>query len=256
MRGLQYALFAAVAVIGSGSIAAAADLPVKAGPVWAAPATGPLWEGIYAGANVGGAWTKSTWCTDAAALNCETAGRQDIIHSSSSAWVGGGQFGDRWQTGNFVYGVEGMIDGLTASSTTADSINRGQVGITKYSGLMSVTGQVGLAFDRFLAYGKGGWALTDMKFQANNAPGGANLYASEFVNGWTVGGGLEYQVIPHLIVGIEYDYYRFEPGNLGNLTNSLGNTVNCGFCNFGSSTNIQTVMARISLQAGPPPALH
>jgi outer membrane immunogenic protein len=238
------------------SIAGAADLPVKASPVWAPPpATGPLWEGIYVGFNVGEATGRSTWCTDANVINCETGAPTELFHGSTSGWVGGGQFGDRWQTGNFVYGFEGMIDALTIHKDVADPVAPGQTLRTSFASLGSVTAQGGLAFDRLLAYAKGGWAITDLKLQNTlNTP--TSLSASEYVNGWTIGGGLEYQVIPHFIVGVEYDYYQFSPSNLTNLSNNAGATIPCAFCNFGSSTNIQTIMARVSIQAGPVPSFH
>jgi outer membrane immunogenic protein len=255
MRRLQCALFATLAVIGCASIASAADMPVKAPPIWAAPATGPLWEGIYVGVNGGEAWGRTTWCTDNVVVNCSPGGpATDVSHASASGIVGGAQFGDRWQTGNVVYGLEGMLDGMNISKTVADPLFAAQTFTTKFTGVMSATGQFGLAFDRFLAYGKGGWALTELKLQAADPAG--TLTGTKYADGWTVGGGLEYQIIPHLIVGVEYDYYRFSPGNITNLTNSAGAAIPCAFCNFGSSTNLQTVLARITLQAGPVPTFR
>jgi outer membrane immunogenic protein len=254
MRRLQCALFATLAVIGCASIASAADMPVKAPPIWAAPATGPLWEGIYVGVNGGEAWGRSSWCTDNLVTNCAAGPATDVSRSSANGIVGGAQFGDRWQTGNIVYGLEGMLDGMNISKTIADPLFAGQTLTTKFTGVMSATGQAGLAFDRFLAYGKGGWALTELKLQAGDPAG--TVTGTKYADGWTVGGGLEYQVMPHIILGVEYDYYRFTPGNITNLTNSAGTTVSCAFCNFGSSTNLQTVLARLSIQAGPAPAFR
>jgi outer membrane immunogenic protein len=254
MRRLQCVVFAAAAVIGATSIASAADMPVKAPAVWAAPATGPLWEGIYIGGNIGDAWGHSTWCTDAIAINCETGAPTDTVTATPKGLVGGFHAGDRWQFGNVVLGFEGLYDGLTIATTQAGpAAFPGQSLSTKFSGLMSVTGQAGWAVDRFLVYGKGGLAITDMKFQAISPAAGVNLSTSEYANGWTAGAGIEYQVIPHLIVGVEYDYYRFSPNNITNVTSGL---VNCAVCNFGSSTNIQTVVGRLSIQAGPMPSWH
>jgi opacity protein-like surface antigen len=97
-----------------------------------------------------------------------------------------------------------------------------------------------------------------MKFQAISPVAGVNLSTSEYANGWTAGAGIEYQVIPHLIVGVEYDYYRFSPNNITNVTSGgpFGGLVNCAACNFGSTTNIQTVVGRLSIQAGPMPSWH
>jgi outer membrane immunogenic protein len=255
MRRIQCALLAALAVIGCGSIASAADMPVKAPPLWAAPATGPLWEGIYVGVNGGEAWGRSSWCTDNIVTNCAAGPATDVMHASANGAVGGAQFGDRWQTGNIVYGFEGMLDGMNISKTNADPLFAAQTLTTKFTGVMSATGQAGLAFDRLLMYGKSGWAMTELKLKANDA--GATLTGpTKYADGWTVGGGLEYQVMPHIIVGVEYDYYRFSPGNITNVTNAAGTTISCAFCNFGSSTNLQTVLARLSIQAGPAPTFR
>jgi opacity protein-like surface antigen len=152
-----------------------------------------------------------------------------------------------------VFGIEGMIDGAAFGKQVADPVN-GAVK-TSFDGIMSVTGSLGYAVDRVHVYGKGGWALTDMKVEAG-PPFTANAISSnEYTPGWTAGAGIEYMVIPHLIVGVEYDYYRFQPGNIINVTNLSGNTVTCAFCNFGN-TSMQTVLGKLTIQAGPPPSWH
>jgi outer membrane immunogenic protein len=237
------------------SIANAADMPVKSAPVWAPPLeTGPLWEGIYMGFNGGGVWdARTSWCTDTTVITCSTGKPVDVGHFSTSGAMAGGQFGDRWQWGNVVVGVEGLIDWTVMGQRIADPAS-GTLK-TSFDGIMSVTGSLGWAFDRVMVYGKGGWALTDLKAEAA-PPGTANFISGNtYASGWTAGAGIEYQVIPHLIVGVEYDYYRFDPGTITNLTSNIGNAVPCGFCNFGS-TSMQTVIGRVTLQAGPPPAWH
>jgi outer membrane immunogenic protein len=255
MRRLQCALLVAAIATGFASVAAAADMPIKASPLWSAPATGPLWEGIYVGVNLGDANARSTWCTDAViAGNCET-GPTDVVTGSPRGLVGGGQFGDRWQWGNVVVGLEGMYDALSITTTGISPVVAGETLATKFTGLYSATGEIGLAFDRLLAYGKGGWAGTELKLQAQSVAAGGSLVAPPaFVDGWTLGGGLEYQLMPHIILGVEYDYYRFNPTNIINVTNSAGALITCAFCNFGSSTHLQTILGRISFQAGPAPA--
>jgi outer membrane immunogenic protein len=255
-RILLGAFFVSALIVAPLRAASAADLPVKGPAVVVPPITGPLWEGIYIGANVGGAWTHSSWCTDASfggSATCNTA-PVDVVTQSTAGVIGGGQFGDRWQWGNVVAGLEATIEGLTPSTTTSGVIPD-TTRTTKFSGLYTFTGQAGWAFDRLLVYGKGGWASTRLSFQANTTPAGPNLTASSFTDGWTVGAGVEYQVIPRLIVGVEYDYYRFDPKDLMGVTNTDGVTIPCAFCNFGSSTTMQTVMARVSIQAGPIPGL-
>jgi opacity protein-like surface antigen len=185
---------------------------------------------------------------------CSTA-PADVVTQSPKGWIGGGQFGDRWQWGNLVAGLEATLEGVGVSATTVDPVFPSTTRTTKFTGLYTFTGQAGWAFDRLLVYGKGGWASTRLSFQANAGVDGPNLTASDFTDGWTAGVGVEYQVIPRLIVGVEYDYYRFDPKDLMSVTNTAGVTIPCGFCNFGSSTTMQTVLARISIQAGPIPGL-
>jgi outer membrane immunogenic protein len=232
-------------------IANAADLPIKTTQTWAPPlTTGPLWEGIYVGANIGTGWGRSSWCTDATVTNCGTT-PVDTGTMSPNGIFGGGQFGDRWQWGNVVFGLEGMLDASALNEKVTDKISGSLK--TSFDGIMSATGSLGWAFDRFLVYGKGGWALTDMKFEAGSPGGLTFLSTNEYTPGWTVGAGIDYQVIPHLIVGVEYDYYRFQPGNVINVADGGGATIPCAMCNFGSTT-VQTVLGKISLQAGPIPA--
>jgi outer membrane immunogenic protein len=244
-------------VIAPLSLANAADMPVKGAPyVPSSLVPGPLWEGIYAGGNIGYAWSKTTWCTDNPVFpltNCQNGVSTDFANASPSGILGGLQVGDRWQWGNVVFGLEGMLDGMNISKTVPDPGAAGSELKTTFSGLMSATGQLGWAFDRFLVYGKGGWALTKLKLESQ-VPG-SFLDAAEFADGWTAGAGIEYQVIPHLILGVEYDYYAFRPSNIFNVTNGAGNTIVCAACNF-SQTNIQTIMGRISFQVGPPPAFR
>ena len=138
--------------------------------------------------------------------------------------VGGGQVGYRWQSGNYVLGIETMFDGLDINTKVADpNVMAGRTRTTSFANLFSVTGQVGYAWSNVLAYAKGGWAGSQMSFDANNTnPGGVDLHGSEHVSGWTVAGGLEYLITQHVSFGIEYGYYAFKPGNITTLQMAPG----------------------------------
>jgi outer membrane immunogenic protein len=242
-----------VAAAGSLNSASAADMAVKA-PMTAGPAPIGLWEGLYIGGNVGYAWSKTGWCTDAT-INpggCAAPTPGDQVSMKPSGAVGGGQVGYRFKFGNFVFGPEAMLDAMTIHSMLTDTnpgVGAGANRTTTFSGIMSVTGNAGLAFDRFLAYGKGGWALTHTSFDATSI--GDDLKGNEYVQGWTAGGGLEYTLPSGWSVGVEYDYYRFNPGNMINMTSAAGAAIPCGFCNFGNQTNVQTILARLNVRIGP-----
>jgi outer membrane immunogenic protein len=243
-------MVAAVAPLNS---ADAADMAVKA-PTIFGPAPIGLWEGFYIGGNGGYARSSTSWCTDATVVTgCGGGAPTDKVSMKASGAVGGGQVGYRFKFGNFVIGPEAMLDGMTIHSSLGDAnpgIGAGRTRSTTFSGLMSVTGDAGFTFDRFLAYGKGGWALTHVSFDANNPAVDGDLKGNEFVQGWTAGGGLEYTLSSGWSIGVEYDYYRFNPGNMINSANAAG-PVACAFCNFGNQTNIQTIMARLNVRIGP-----
>jgi outer membrane immunogenic protein len=255
-RILFGAVFVSVLSTAPLSAALAADMAVKAPWAGPAPTFAGLWDGLYVGGNIGGAWAKSTYCTDAFVVSCLAAAPVDVVSQSATGVVGGGQTGYRMQFGNAVFGAEAMLDGLRITQTMNDPHFPTQTRQESFSGIMSVTGSVGIAVDRVLLYGKGGWALTNIIFQANNpaAPGGpaGNLEGNEYQNGWTAGAGLEYMLPSHWSLGVEYNYYRFSPGDITNVVNGGGVTVPCAFCNFGSATNIQTVLARLNVRIGGP----
>jgi outer membrane immunogenic protein len=232
--------------------ASAADLPVKA-PMMAPPAPGPLWSGFFIGGNVGDAQSHTTWCTDATITNCAVPAPLDVITQKTSGVVGGGQTGYRFQFGNFVFGPEAMLDGMVNKMSTTDPVFAGRTRTTTMKGISSVTGDAGVAFDRILVYGKGGWAITSLDFDANNTlPGGFDVKGAEYATGWTGGGGLEYMLTSGWSVGVEYDYYQFQAKNILNAVDTGGNTIPCTFCNFGHNTNVQTITARLNVRVGPP----
>src|SRR5215203_4058800 len=92
--------------------ASAADMPVKARP---APAVAAFsWSGCYVGGNVGwksGRSSGTEFIPQAAgAGGTSEASSLDVGSQNDSTAVGGGQVGCNWQSGRFVYGLEGDID--------------------------------------------------------------------------------------------------------------------------------------------------
>jgi outer membrane immunogenic protein len=75
-----------------------------------------------------------------------------------------------------------------------------------------VTGRVGYAWDRFLAYVKGGvaWERDNYDFSATfNGVQFFGANASQTRTGWTVGVGGEYAFTDYLTGFVEGDYYDF-----------------------------------------------
>jgi outer membrane immunogenic protein len=174
--------------------AIAADLPIKAGP----PIMMPFhnWTGFYAGINGGGGWARVSWVDN---------GIGAVTHRSDGGMVGG-QLGYRWQMNQFVVGIEGTEDWTRLK----DSVT--VLGLTenfKVNTLYTVTGQFGWAIDRVLLFVKGGWARATTEITL----GGISGSRSRTVNGWTIGGGLDYALWQNWSIGVEYDHASLNYGD-------------------------------------------
>ena len=113
------------------------------------------WTGFYAGINAGYGWGTSDW---------------DLSSRSKRAqgFLVGGTLGYNYQTGSFVWGIEGDIawsdvkgSSTAASASTCETANR-WLGTTR--------GRLGYAFDRFLPYITGGAAFGSVRASINPGP--------------------------------------------------------------------------------------
>ena len=217
--------------------ASAADLPpapppmAPAAPVAYAPQI-YNWSGVYVGANVGGAYSGSSWSDPAGAA----------VNNDFNSWgfLGGAQVGANAQFNRLVVGVEGDFDWTNIKNSGTDSI--GEALNTNVQWTSTVTGRVGAAFDRLLVYGKGGLALA--QDQSTLTDLGGNSATDSFLRtGWTVGAGLEYALDDHWSAKVEYDYLGFgsQAMNFTTPTESVNSSANL---------NIQEVKAGINFRFG------
>jgi len=192
----------------------AADLPraVAKAPAPIAETKAPIttsaaydWSGLYIGANAGAGWNSDKWSADGELGS----------HTANGATVGA-QIGYRYQTGAYVFGVEGQgnwgdIHGRHSNVTDLG----GGVALTedlksKLDAYGLLTGQVGYAFDNVLLYVKGGAAITNNSWTYSaSAPGfGSFSTNSGDVTRWggVVGAGLEYGLTQNWSVGVNYDH--------------------------------------------------
>ena len=130
---------------------------------------------------------------------------------TASGGLGGIQVGCNYQIGQWVLGVQGDWDWISATSSTANIAFPFFTDQSDTKSLASVTGRVGYAWGRFLLYGKGGGAWLRSDFSLQTA--GAVFSVSETRSGWTVGVGGEYAFLDWLTGFIEYDHYGFRDDN-------------------------------------------
>ena len=208
-------------------VATAAAMPIKA-PVMAT--SGPMnWTGWYVGGNLGGGADIARWSDPFGSAGSgpggpgrrpgpvgrrgpppppDVAGFGDNTHATGP--FGGGQIGVNWQTGQWVLGAE--LDASLAHIRGENTCFSGLGGINcqhVVNTLGAVTGRLGYAFARSLAYVKGGGAWTDTTYNVLGNTNALKLGAgstSETVWGWTAGIGLEYAITNHWTTFAEYDH--------------------------------------------------
>lgn len=140
-----------------------------------APYSAFSWAGLYAGANIGGQFGSVT-----------NSG------VDPTGFMGGLQVGYNWQTGQFVYGIEGDIQ-----FSGADDTNGGRKFSNPWFG--TVRGRIGYAWNtNLLLYATGGLAYGEGKLETL----GTSESHSHF--GWTVGVGGEWALARNWSVKAEY----------------------------------------------------
>ena len=224
------AAIAAAISIATASSSFAADLAVKAAPpplpVW-------TWTGFYIGVHVGAGWgetEETVTAFSAPAALISGVASFPFNQNSRSGFLGGGQLGYNWQSGLFVFGVQGDIAGMDVTGTDPCLIFLSCRDNSNW--LASVTGRIGaVVLDRGLVYAKGGAAWMNTTHTISlpsvlvNTPGGAvsllgpnsgaQLASHDSTPwGWTLGFGTEWMTTRNWTAFVESDYYRFDRQNV------------------------------------------
>ena len=249
MRKLLLAGAGVITLLGGSSNAA--DLA----PVYAPPP--PLiaaftWTGCYIGGNAGGIWANSDWSDTILG---------DFGSNTPSGTLGGLQGGCNYQAsgpnywaGGLVVGIQGDYDWTSINGSVANviplAVAIGLTDRTQIKSLASVTGRVGGAWDRFLAYVKAGgaWLQGNYNFQTFGTLVAPTVSLTQ--TGYTVGVGGEYAFLNWLTGFIEYDYYHFGDNTSSTL---VCIAAVCGIATTGARvrTDINVVKAGLNLKFGP-----
>ena len=237
-------LMAGVAVVLSAGASFAADMPIVAPE----PAIAPEfdWTGAYVGLQAG--WARKEHDTTYVSTTAPPGpGPIDLVLGDEfgrhhDGINGGGQIGYLFQTGAFVFGVEGAV--LAADF---EDIFHSDVGLAddefrhRVDFIATVSGRIGFAWDRALFYAKGGWAGADFNIDFNDGLD-ADFEDSDgdFISGFQVGGGIDYAITDNLVLGVEYTFMRFDDTDFS-VIDSTGITHD-----FESDLEIQTINAKLS----------
>jgi outer membrane immunogenic protein len=164
------------------------------------------------------------------------------VDTNGTGFFGGGQIGLQQQWGNWVPAIEVQFIEFS-------DLGGSGVGIADQANWsLLLTPRLGYALDRWLAYGKAGYALTDLS--TTEAGGGTSTSVESRRGGWVAGGGLDYAVTDCIILGAEYQHIFV--GSISNTGFATGAAPNFG--NVKLQTDIDTVSARLNFKIGPVPA--
>ena len=215
MKNFLLGTIGAVAMVAP---AFAADLPTRTyapPPVFVAVYD---WTGFYIGGNGGWATSHNCWGIVPAAGAVIADGCAD-----RSGGVLGGQIGYRWQSGQFVFGLEGQGDWADLNGTRVSIFNPAFTTGTRMNGIGLFTGQIGYAWNAALLYLKGGAAVTSNSAFINTTVGNVGIVSASSTRwGGTVGVGLEYGFSPNWTAGIEYDHlFMGDSNNTFSVVNPL-----------------------------------
>ena len=245
-------LFAATGLIAFGLAAPTSAADLAARPYTKAPMIAAVydWSGFYVGLNGGGGWSGKCWDIVTNILGAPVVPPvSEGCHTASGA-VAGGQFGYRWQTGAWVFGVEAQGDWADLSGSNGPSLLVGGGGSnrSKIDAIGLFTGQVGYAWNNVLFYVKGGVMGVNDKYEGFiTATGFVFDHASETRWNGAVGAGLDFGVTSNIVLGVDYVH-----GFMGSRDNSF--TFNGG--GFSRTDRIRQdvdiVTARVSYKFGGP----
>jgi outer membrane immunogenic protein len=265
--GRATSVLAAASVLLAGAVVAhAADLnPVYKAP----PPPPPIysWTGLYGGLNLGAALDvgrinpslalEPVFFSDPTGAHFGFPAGLVLIfgtfatpvpadRSSNVGILGGGQLGYNWRMSRWLYGVEADLAGTNASESFSGTFSQsfpgaaaGGVGdVTRsLSGTWtaerqwqaSLRGRLGYTWDRWMAYGTAGIAVTNVSLTSSytavttlgaallpNAPvaaGTTSFTENHTLVGATIGGGFEYAMTNAITVGGEYRYTHYAEKN-------------------------------------------
>lgn len=202
------------------------------------------WAGLYVGGHAGGGSSRSDWMFQQLD-DWWTGGSHAFPFPSKTGFLGGVQAGFNYQLGSVVAGVEGTWSGADLKTTIlSPDYPDTDSQTTKVRNLFTFAARFGVTWDRVLFYGKGGWAGGEVELSAFSTSGGPTTWTpgSKFRSGVVVGGGVEYQITPNWIAGIEYNH--IDLGRASYAAFDVGSDTS--FSAVDDKTKIDTVVARVS----------
>ena len=125
-----------------------------------------------------------------------------------NGFLGGVQAGVNWQTGAFVFGIEGEFDWINGKSSRSLLVGpaAGLWGDGGTTWMATIAGRAGIAVDNVLWYAKGGAGWVENTATIYNGNGTTLWTGSNTPVGWLIGAGVEVGLAPNWTAKLEYQY--------------------------------------------------
>ncbi|MBO0764672.1 MAG: porin family protein [Hyphomicrobiaceae bacterium] len=166
------------------------------------------WSGYYAGGHLGAAAAEAE-ATEAIFPNNPLLFQATTLGNSENSVTGGVQAGWQRQFGKLVAGVEAGFNLLGFDDTELSPIVPGLARSVQVSNIFTLTGRVGYAEGRWLAYIKGGLANGEVDIEHRQLSTDITTSSNDRETGWTAGLGVDYALTPNLFLGVEYNLVHF-----------------------------------------------
>ena len=169
----------------------------------AAPVQIINWTGVYVGAHAGWGWTKEDYTLAAFGPGASSIPIGSVNGLDRDNFLGGGQIGFNWQTGNWVFGVEGDWSWTNSSTSTAVAGTGGTTATSSPTPTGTPPRLVASVTRRnsWLVYAKGGAAWMNVDYSSSTTVtgfGSGNSNVNSVTrSGWTLGAGIE-QSLPRI----------------------------------------------------------
>lgn len=188
---MRRSLLAVLALTAIALPAIAADLSSQSGAPYYAPPPLFTWTGAYVGANASFGFGRYT-----------SGG--NTFFGAADGGLYGITAGYNYQSGPLVAGIEGDLDFGSVSGTGYPGA--GVTGIGNLNGEGSLRARFGYAFNHTLVYITGGYTGANLNGSVSDLSSAPNLYVNQstYLNGFVVGGGVEFAVTRNISVKAEY----------------------------------------------------
>lgn len=183
-------------------LTACAALALTFASAAATAGSAPIWNGVYVGAHIGGAFGSDEFSDPTDALSLDTGGVVGGIHA-----------GYNLNAGSVILGIEGDFSWSSAdgSKTFSDGVDTFTI-TSSVNYLGSIRGRIGMPVQNMLFYATAGVAWTELELTLKDVWVGGGVTASDTRSmvGYVVGGGVEAKFSQNLSGRIEGLYYGFD----------------------------------------------